>query len=422
LQVYELKEGKIVHDFERQKGKTYRQTEGFKRRYLYEGCSQRSYRLVAASYEKECFQEVKCSYRSMQSMVVQAGVSITKAIEKKSQTILEDYEIECKDDEVKVSPSLISSAKKKHLMDKKQVKKVFKELKKDSPKHIEKYLDEMKIDYEAYEEIDQTINISNDDVCTKRQKAERKELSSTEQAVEQAEKKAERQRSGGRKNQKKRKLLYHNCTHFEYKNQQYQLVGQSLSKQVGCIISFLLHNSGLEKNWVFYVDGQRTIYKCIHKRFWWKPVVLILDWYHLHKRLCKQMYYALKTCERRDEIQLRLRDYLWYGLTTQAIKYIDEIEEGVIKNQENLNNLKKYIERNESYIKNYALRKQLGLRLSSNRVEKTNDQLVSVRQKKNGMSFTRNGSQGLALMTCINKNEEQIPWLRNGAIPFKFVA
>jgi len=414
-----LKNGRVAHDFTPQKGKTFRQTEGFKKRYLYDGCTERSYRLVAASYKKECFQDLNCSYRSLQNMVVRHGKSISKAIEEKSQSILKEHDIEVSTKEVKVNEAIIKSGAVKHTMDKDQVKAAFDDLKRNSPDFIQKHL---KLDDALYEKKDQTINISNDDVCTKRQKEKREKETGTQKAARQAEKQAERKRSGGRKNQKKRKLLYHNCTHFEYDNQQYQLVGDTLTQQIGCIIAFLLYNSGLDKNWVFYLDGQKSIYKCIINRFWWKPITLILDWYHLHKRLCKQMYYALKTCERRDEIQLKLRDYLWYGLTDEALKYIDEIEESMIKDQKGLDNLKGYILRNKPYIKNYALRKQLGLRLSSNRVEKTNDQLVSSRQKKNGMSFTRNGSKGLALLTCINKNKEQTEWIKNGIIPFKFVA
>ena len=353
-------------------------------------------------------------------MVVRTGQILAKEIDKKSEPILNQYGIDAGMNEVKVDKKTIDLAKKWHSMDKKKVETAFNEMKLDSPVFIQKHL--LNVKHTDYEDIEKTINISNDDVCTKRQESSRKSLNDEQKKKRAIEKSKEKQRSGGRKNQKKRKLLYHNTTHFEYSRQTYLMIGHTLVKQVKYIIAFLLNNSGLDKNWVFFLDGQKTLYACIHKRFWWKPVMMVLDWYHLDKRLSKQMYYALKTCDERDEIQLRLRDYLWYGLTEQAIDYIDQIEKQVIKNEKELDNLKKYIKRNIPYIKNYALRKQLGLQLSSNRVEKANDQLVSSRQKNSTMSFTRNGSAGLALMTCIAKNGDQQNWIQKGNISFKFAA
>jgi hypothetical protein len=42
----------------------------------------------------------------------------------------------------------------------------------------------------------------------------------------------------------------------------------------------------------------------------------------------------------------------------------------------------------------YALRKKLGLRVSSNPVEKANDLLASNKQKHQGMSWSADGSKG----------------------------
>src|SRR5215472_6516487 len=91
-----------------------------------------------------------------------------------------------------------------------------------------------------------------------------------------------------------------------------------------------------------------------------------------------------------------------------------------IKNQKELNNLITYLHRNSSCIPCYALRKQLGLRTSSNPVEKANDLLVSQRQKQNGMSWSPDGSTSLATLTALSRNGEDHQWLLNYGIRFTF--
>ena len=348
-------------------------------------------------------------------MVVRAGHAIGLELEKRNKNLLKEHGIVIEENQIKVSQKTLEEANNWQEMDKRKIEKAFQQVREASPEAIKQHL---KLDVKAYEDSKKTINISNDDVCAKGQKSKRVALTNEQKQ----ERRKEQQRKGGRKNLKKSKYVYQNTTHFEFLNQQYHLVGSNLLAQLGDIIAFMLNNSGLDKNWVFYVDGQRTINECIKKRFWWKPIDMVLDWYHLNKRLSKQMYYSLKTCDQRDEVQRNLRDYLWYGLVDQAIDYIDQIDPALIKNQKELITLKGYFERNRPYIKCYALRKQLGLRLSSNRVEKTNDLLISERQKSKGISFTRPGSYGLAILTCLKLNKEEVEWMKNRQIPFKFAA
>ena len=81
-----------------------------------------------------------------------------------------------------------------------------------------------------------------------------------------------------------------------------------------------------------------------------------------------------------------------------------------------------YFERHEEYIPCYAVRKELGLRNSSNKGEKMNDILVSVRQKNNSMSWSNNGSVGLATLTGLKKNREYKKWFKEGELEFKLAA
>ena len=55
---------------------------------------------------------------------------------------------------------------------------------------------------------------------------------------------------------------------------------------------------------------------------------------------------------------------------------------------------------------------ELGLRNSSNDVEKENDLIVAQRQKHNGMSWSTTGSGALAQITALSINGELGDWLR----------
>ena len=59
---------------------------------------------------------------------------------------------------------------------------------------------------------------------------------------------------------------------------------------------------------------------------------------------------------------------------------------------------------------------ELGLRNSSNRVEKANDLVVAQRQKHNGMSWSTSGSGALAQITALIINDELHSWLNDGVL------
>ena len=81
-----------------------------------------------------------------------------------------------------------------------------------------------------------------------------------------------------------------------------------------------------------------------------------------------------------------------------------------------------YLERNRVMIPVYAVRRKLGLRNASNRVEKANDVLVAARQKHNGMSWSKSGSVALASITALKKNKTYKTWFRERRIEFKLAS
>jgi len=405
--------------FPPQSGKEYHKTAGFRRRYVHKGTQTKSYRKVSAAYNEETFQAIKCSSRSLQEMVVAEGKKVNKLLDSKSLEILKQYGVVHTHHKTQVSEQTQAAVCDWSHEEESKVEAAYKEVK---SKCRDEVASKLEIDLKAYECADTTINISNDDVCVKEQKKKRKGFSKAELEQEQEQRKKEKKRVNGRKVQKKRKYLYQNATHFERKGKSYKIIGERLVTQLNPITAFLLSNEGLAYNWVFFVDGQRTINDCIKHRFSWRNIDIVLDWYHLDKKINKQMYRALKSCTQRDEVMQEIKKWAWHGLVDEAIKCISQIDEELIRNQEELEILAGYFERNRTYIKCYSVRKELGLRLSSNRVEKTNDELVSHRQKKKGISFTRNGSYGLAVIKSLELNNERENWIKNQNIKFKFAA
>ena len=99
-----------------------------------------------------------------------------------------------------------------------------------------------------------------------------------------------------------------------------------------------------------------------------------------------------------------------------AIKYLDSLKNSHIKNPTKIEELKGYIRRKSPNMTCYALRHELGLRISSNRVEKANDLVVAARQKHNGMSWSRKGSGALAIITTTMINGEMEAWMTGHTI------
>ncbi|MDR1559522.1 MAG: hypothetical protein LBS84_07475 [Clostridiales bacterium] len=118
-----------------------------------------------------------------------------------------------------------------------------------------------------------------------------------------------------------------------------------------------------------------------------------------------------------DEV---IKPLLWFGNVKAAIASLQSLSGEDIRSEGSITKLIEYLSRNEKYIPCYALRRELGLRNSSNRVEKANDIIVSSRQKNRGMSWSYEGSRGLASVTAAWKNDELRSWCQDRTLPFAF--
>ena len=122
---------------------------------------------------------------------------------------------------------------------------------------------------------------------------------------------------------------------------------------------------------IFFTDGANCIRENISRYFAFREHTIILDWLHLKKK-CKELVCSsiAGTKEDRNEVHKTLMAMLWAGNADNAMEYIAELPEKSVRNKGMLAELKGYIERKSPYMACYAMRHELGLRISSNRVER----------------------------------------------------
>ena len=99
---------------------------------------------------------------------------------------------------------------------------------------------------------------------------------------------------------------------------------------------------------------------------------------------------------------------------------LENLPDELIKSRAEVIKLIDYLKRNQIYIPCYMMRAKLGLWNSSNRVENANGRVVSFRQKARGMSWSREGSTGLASVSAACVNGELKNWTERRTIEFAF--
>lgn len=222
---------------------------------------------------------------------------------------------------------------------------------------------------------------------------------------------------------KKTKYVRNTIVHVENAKEQYYLNAGNTASALKNLIAFLIYNRVLNYFLEFFVDGERSLHNAILNKFsWHKSFNLVLDWYHLMKKCEMELSLAMKGKNNRNKVLEDVLKFLWVGDIVNATAVLRGIEIQYIKSNTHIEKLIGYFERNINYIPCYALRKQLGLRNSSNRGEKANDIIVSERQKHNGMSWSKDGSVSLATITALKKNNELHKWFSTGTIDFKLSA
>lgn len=392
-----------AHDlFPELKGKEWYRTSGFKEiAFVYGSCEQ-SYRKTSELINRTRHQPGATPSRTLRDNTEAEGAEIIDFIEIKAKEILEENEF-TPEGEYKGDKKKKKYGRRKSHLPKSKIQKAI-----ESCCDCDEIKEEIRNNPVGYENPEKTVNISMDDVGVKEQKSHRKRR---QKDVEKLQEK------------KKRKYVHNTIVHVEKGEKSYVLNGYGIINVLRLLIAFLLHNNLLKHNLLFFIDGHKILLDSILRRFaWFKNITIILDWYHLEKKLKEQLSLAMKGRDIRNAILKDVSTFLWYGLVDSAVEYLRQIDKNLVKNEEALQKLITYLQRNTPYIPCYAVRKILELRNSSNIGEKMNDLLVSERQKHNGMSWSRNGSVALASITALVRNGELERWLEINEIEFRFAA
>jgi hypothetical protein len=385
--------------FPRLPGKKWYRTRGFKELAYVHGTPHQSYRKTSRWLNRVRHQPGATSARTLQDSTEAEGERLREHIYQKADGILQQREVTPQGKPLNQGTN--HRFEENLCFKPEEVESAYLNL--EIPREWQLAMKENPI---AYENPAHSVNISLDDVGVKKQKEERQSLDKRE-----------------RENQEKqRKSAYQTVVHVENQRGSYVFNALGIGIALQILLAFLLHNDLLKGKLIVFLDGQRSLHSSVGKALsGWAPIQLILDWYHLVEKCKKQLSLALNNRQKRNEVLQKLLNWLWHGLIEPATDYLKTIEDVHIKNPEALEKLRGYFERNRSFIPCYSVRKRLGLRNSSNVGEKSNDLLVSDRQKHNGMSWSQKGSASLAAITALVRNQEYYRWFTTEQINFKLV-
>jgi len=195
--------------------------------------------------------------------------------------------------------------------------------------------------------------------------------------------------------------------HFSEEN------AQSLVFLVGALLAVLgVHRGRLRL--LFVNDGARWI------RGWFDGLRvptkrMVLCWYHLAKRCLMNLGTACGK-RRAEEIGEEVLGALWEGRVEDALETLAR-HRPEMRIRIALDQLVEYVQNRRPYLPDYQARREAGLWIASNRVEKLNDWTVSQRCKHRGMDWTRQGVLALAVLESTRRNGELTLWRRTRNLP-----
>ncbi len=199
-------------------------------------------------------------------------------------------------------------------------------------------------------------------------------------------------------------ILQKATTGFEYIAAPINAKGENLLTLASVVKSKVIQEYGSQTfplNLVAITDGARTIRHRLFTIFG-TAVTIILDWYHLCKKLRELMsMIATNKLEKAKHLKF-LFSQLWQGNTAIALEYLKHQVQA--RNLDKWQELIGYLEKHSSEIINYKCRSQADKTIGSGRVEKGVDLTVGQRQKNKGMSWRPLGSRALSLLKVAELN------------------
>lgn len=130
-------------------------------------------------------------------------------------------------------------------------------------------------------------------------------------------------------------------------------------------------------------------------------VTIILDWYHLRQRVCQHLSMCAHSKPERQAWEQTMLGFLWQGQVGEARAFLSQ---QTVRNPGAQAELGGYLDKHAAEIIDYERRGQTGKPLGSGRMEKAVDQVIGMRQKKKGMSWSARGSRALAALKMAELN------------------
>ena len=339
---------------------------------------------------------------TMEDWVESFGKSLTEGYTAKAEEILDSYHVEKQSGIISEGASLPPSALNPELpavIGEKQARSLITEYNRGRDRMTKLKYDDLASGIE--EGPGKCCYISVDDIGVRFQKPERKG-----------------------KCKKGRSFIENTVIHIQAEGKQYTLTAIGMDKAFKLLVAFLLENRLMEDyRLVFFSDGATCIRDNIEKYFGFRQYTIILDWLHLEKKCNEFLSMGIKGAkDEKLRIKKELASILWTGRHQNAICYLESLKKSQVRNAVKIEELKDYIRRKSPNLTCYALRHELNLRISSNRVEKANDLVVAARQKHNGMSWSKNGSGALAVITATMINGELDRWMTKHRIDYRMAS
>jgi hypothetical protein len=408
-----VKDGSVLLDTSRQlypalNGKQWYRTVGFKELAIVRGALGASYRQTTQMLNRLRHQPDATPVRTLQDVVEAEGLAATTALDNEARRVVGEAGIDAQT----LAPVQEHTPCSPQHLDSTVVDAALRDVAPDP-----ETLEAMQTNPVGYEDPQRSVNVSIDDVLAKKQREHRrsKGRNATAEVSQEAE------RCSG--TDEPRKCVHTTVAHVQ--TQAGSCIFASAAVVTTClfVMAFLTANGLLAWNWMFFVDGQRSLHDTLLRLFAWQGTLqLILDWHHLDKKCQEMLSRAMNNRHARNKVLEELLARLWYGNVDAAIEYLHQVEASHIKSPEAIEKLVGYFERNRRYIPCYAARKKLGLRNSSNRGEKANDLVVSDRQKHNGMSWSQDGSSALSTLRSLVCNDNHRQWFERGTVSFRQAA
>ena len=185
--------------------------------------------------------------------------------------------------------------------------------------------------------------------------------------------------------------------------------------EAGMLTSAVIHANGLQdKRLEFFSDGAKCIRQNVDAVWGDRVAGYYLDCLHLKKKIDERISSGCKgSLDDKKAMRSKLFSIIFAGNVDDFIQEVRNIPKKIVKNQASLDNLVQYVESRRDIIPCYALRKALGLKISSNESELSNRVLVTQRCKNAAMSWSNDGCLGLAAVTASIRNGTLYQILRN---------